>query len=47
MLSYVKCKTGDKPPSNAVEAGFDDGPSYHAKGTGKWPDYPRQSRCQV
>jgi len=32
MLSYVKCKTGDKPPSNAVEAGFDDGPSYHARG---------------
>ncbi|XP_015754265.1 PREDICTED: natterin-4-like [Acropora digitifera] len=32
MLSYVECKTGDKPPSNAVEAGFDDGPSYHARG---------------
>jgi len=32
MLSYVKCKTGGKPPSNAVEAGFDDGPSYHARG---------------
>ena len=32
MLSYKKCKTGDKPPINAVEAGFDDGPSYHARG---------------
>ena len=32
MLSYVKCKTGDEPPSNAVKAGFDDGPSYHARG---------------
>ena len=32
MLSYVKCKTGDEPPNNAVEGGFDDGPSYHARG---------------
>lgn len=32
MLSYVKCKTGDKPPNNAVDGGFDDGPSYHATG---------------
>lgn len=32
MLSYKKCKTGDKPPINAVEAGCDDGPSYHARG---------------
>ena len=32
MLSYVECTTGDKPPSNAVEAGFDGGPSNHARG---------------
>ena len=32
MLSYVSCKTGDKPPDNAVEGGYDDGPSYHARG---------------
>ena len=32
MPSYVKCITGDKPPKNAVQAGYDDGPSYHARG---------------
>lgn len=30
--SYVRCKTGDKPPKNAIEGGYDGGPSYHAKG---------------
>lgn len=32
MLSYVSCKTGDNPPNNAVQAGYDNGPSYHARG---------------
>ncbi|XP_028417099.1 uncharacterized protein LOC114541356 [Dendronephthya gigantea] len=30
--SYVRCKTGDKPPKNAIEGGYDGGPSYHARG---------------
>lgn len=30
--SYVRCKTGDPPPKNAVKGGYDGGPSYHAKG---------------
>ena len=32
MLSYKSCKTGDTPPKNAVQGGYDDGPSYHARG---------------
>ena len=32
MLSYVSCITGDTPPNNAVEGGYDGGPSYHARG---------------
>ena len=27
-----RCKTGDRPPDNAVQGGFDGGPSYHARG---------------
>lgn len=30
--SYVKCKTGNRPPKNAVQGGYDGGPSYHARG---------------
>lgn len=32
MLSYVRCRTGDKPPSNAIQGGYHDGPFYHARG---------------
>ena len=32
MLSYVSCMTGDSPPKNAVKGGYDNGPSYHARG---------------
>lgn len=28
----ARCKTGDPPPENAVQGGFDGGPSYHARG---------------
>lgn len=31
FLTY-RCKTGDLPPENAVQGGFDGGPSYHARG---------------
>ena len=31
--SYVKCKTGDMPPENAVQGGYDGGASYHARGS--------------
>lgn len=27
-----RCQTGDRPPKNAVQGGFDGGPSYHARG---------------
>lgn len=27
-----RCKTGDRPLDNAVQGGFDGGPSYHARG---------------
>ena len=40
MLSYVKYKTGDKPPENAVEGGYDDGPSYHVRGEVKGKTIP-------
>ena len=31
-FQYVKCLTGDQPPKNALEGGFDSRPSYHARG---------------
>ena len=32
LFQYVRCSTGDQPPKNALEGGFDGGSSYHAKG---------------
>jgi len=32
-VNYVHCRTGDHPPKNAVQGGYDGGESYHARGT--------------
>lgn len=32
-VNYVHCSTGDHPPINAVQGGYDGGESYHARGT--------------
>ena len=32
LFAYVARSTGDSPPADAVQGGFDGGPSYHARG---------------
>ena len=41
-----RCKTGDRPPDNAVQGGFDEGPSYHARGVVKGKLIPGKAGVQ-
>ena len=41
-----RCKTGDRPPDNAVQGGLGGGPSYHARGEVKGKIIPGKACVQ-